>query len=379
MPIGQVVDRLPVAECDPALTARGALEQAVLPGLMSAPCMVDFSGGRDSSIVLATATHVARREGLPLPIPSTNRFPALPDTDESAWQEIVIRHLGLGDWQRRTFGDELELLGPIAKNVMTRHGLVAPAAAYVALPALREARGGASLTGIDGDGLFDSWRYQRAWDAFRGRVRPEPRDLLRVSKAAMPRRIKARWMRRRESIGVTWLSPEAKAGVDTAWANWWAGEPAAWSRRVVWWSQSRLVRVVRDAIGLLARDAGTAVMHPLLDPTFLAALSRAGGRSGVGDRTRAMHQLFGGLLPAEVLSRSDKADFTRGYFGPETRQFAASWSGQGLPTDLVDPDALRDTWRSEMPDMRSSLLVQAAWLATSAGGDLDHSFNCRLE
>ena len=33
-----------------------------------------------------------------------------------------------------------------------------------------------------------------------------------------------------------------------------------------------------------------------------------------------------------------------------------------------------------MPDMRSSLLVQAAWLASSSTGpDLDQSFNCGLE
>ena len=34
---------------------------------------------------------------------------------------------------------------------------------------------------------------------------------------------------------------------------------------------------------------------------------------------------------------------------------------------------------SELPDMRSSLLVQAAWLAASTGGDIDKSFNCELE
>ena len=32
-----------------------------------------------SSTVLAVATRVARREGLPLPIPSTNLFPDLPE------------------------------------------------------------------------------------------------------------------------------------------------------------------------------------------------------------------------------------------------------------------------------------------------------------
>ncbi len=92
-----------------------------------------------------------------------------------------------------------------------------------------------------------------------------------------------------------------------------------------------------------------------------------------------MNRLFGQLLPPEVLSRPDKADFTRGFWAEETRRFAADWDGDGIPADLVDADALRDTWTSELPDMRSSLLVQAAWLAASTGGDIDKSFNCGLE
>ena len=59
-----------------AATPRAAFEAAILPGLRRSPCLVSFSGGRDSSAVLATATAVARREGLPLPVPITHRFPS---------------------------------------------------------------------------------------------------------------------------------------------------------------------------------------------------------------------------------------------------------------------------------------------------------------
>jgi hypothetical protein len=65
-------------------TPRAALEAAVLPALRRSPCLVSFSGGRDSSAVLAVAASVARREGLPLPIPATNRFPGARLTDEAA-------------------------------------------------------------------------------------------------------------------------------------------------------------------------------------------------------------------------------------------------------------------------------------------------------
>ena len=48
-----------------------------------APCVVSFSGGRDSSAVLAVAVTVARREGLPLPIPASNVFATGSTADES--------------------------------------------------------------------------------------------------------------------------------------------------------------------------------------------------------------------------------------------------------------------------------------------------------
>src|SRR5215212_1324990 len=59
---------------DRRLTPLEALEEAVLPALTQPPCLVSFSGGRDSSSVLAAATRAARREGLPAPVPVTLRI-----------------------------------------------------------------------------------------------------------------------------------------------------------------------------------------------------------------------------------------------------------------------------------------------------------------
>src|SRR4051812_12896773 len=84
----------------PATTPRMAFEAAVRPLLDRSPCLVSFSGGRDSSAVLAVATAIARREGLPLPVPVTHRFPSAALTQETEWQEQVIGHLGLTDWVR---------------------------------------------------------------------------------------------------------------------------------------------------------------------------------------------------------------------------------------------------------------------------------------
>jgi hypothetical protein len=61
-----------VAECGldraPGATARGVLEELISPALERPPCVIGFSGGRDSSSLLALATHLARREGLPMPV-----------------------------------------------------------------------------------------------------------------------------------------------------------------------------------------------------------------------------------------------------------------------------------------------------------------------
>ena len=60
-----------------------AIEDVIRPALLRPPCLVSFSGGRDSSAILATATAIARRDGLALPIPATYRFPEAPHTQEA--------------------------------------------------------------------------------------------------------------------------------------------------------------------------------------------------------------------------------------------------------------------------------------------------------
>lgn len=95
-----------------------------------------------------------RREDLALPIPATIVLPTAAATDEARWQEQVIRRLDLSDWQRFDLDDELGLLGPYARRVLTAHGLLWPANMHFHLPLLEAARGGALLTRIGGDELF---------------------------------------------------------------------------------------------------------------------------------------------------------------------------------------------------------------------------------
>jgi hypothetical protein len=91
-----------------------------------------------------------------------------------------------------------------------------------------------------------------------------------------------------------------------------------------------------------------------------------------------MRALFGGLLPPELLARSDKAAFTRALWGEEAGEFGARWRGEGVRADLVDAEELRRGWSSPNPDFRSATALQAAWLATSSGATLDELAAKRL-
>jgi hypothetical protein len=107
------------------------------------------------------------------------------------------------------------------------------------------------------------------------------------------------------------------------------------------------------------------VVNPLIDAGVLAELRRVGGATGFSSRGAAMRQLFGGLLPDATLTRENKASFSGAAWGPETRRFAAAWSGLGVDAWLVDIPALRREWLSPRPDFRSSLLLHSAWLRST--------------
>src|SRR5690242_18909789 len=154
------------------LSPREALERAILPALRRPPCLVSFSGGRDSAAVLAVATALARREGLPAPIPASNRFSSGQDADESAWQELLVRHLGLTDWIRVDYPVDLDLIGPYGELLPHLHGHHWPANVHFHLPLLEAARAGAMMNGIGGDELYMAARRLHSAAVLTRAVRP---------------------------------------------------------------------------------------------------------------------------------------------------------------------------------------------------------------
>ena len=352
--------RLPMGARD--LTPVDALEAAILPALRRAPCLVSFSGGRDSSSVLALATRVARREGLPDPIPATNVVPAAAASDERRWQELVVAHLGLGDWIRLHWEDELDAIGPFARRALQRHGLLWPFNAHFHVPLLEAAKGGALLTGIGGDELFAA------------ATRSGRRALL------VPRALRRRRLARRELVPFPWLTDPARRALAAVVADGDAAVPWRLAPRLAWVRGYRYLAVGTGSLHRLAADAGAAIAHPLLDLAAWAAVARTADR-GFAGRTAAMRTVFGGLLPDEVLARTSKASFDEVFFGSHSEAFARSWRGAGVPTEVVDAAALREHWTTPAPLPQSLTLLQAAWLAESAregldeppGGDLEHA------
>lgn len=354
----------------PGLTPRAALEQSIVESLARPPCGVSFSGGRDSSAALATAVAVARREGLALPIPFTLRFPGVAEADEASWQEGVVRHLGLGDWERIEIGDELDLLGPVAQHALRTHGLLWPANTYVHAPMLERVAGGSLVTGVDGDGLLAGWRWQYQAEFVARRRRGRPREVLRVAHALSPAPVRRLVARTKPSPSLEWLRPPAARAVARAERRHVSREPFGWPRWVRWYDGRRHLDLLEKSYAAAAARHGVAVRHFFREPRFLAQFA-AQSRFGPGERTAAMTDLFGDLLPKNLLERATKASFARPYWGPVTRAFVEEWDGAGVDSTVVDAGALSRVWRDQPnrdPGLQTALLLQAVWLDRAGDG-----------
>ncbi|MGH2993015.1 MAG: asparagine synthase-related protein, partial [Solirubrobacterales bacterium] len=288
-----------------------------------------------------------------------------PMAEESAWQERVVRHLGLREWEvREVGGDQMDRLGPLSTAVLRRHGVLYPPNPFLQLPLFEAARGGRLVTGFGGDEVLATWGWWPQADLLARRRRPVARDLLGLAYAASPVGVRRRReARRNRSRGHPWLRPESARVVAELAAGALVEQPRSWRRWIDWFIRRRAVCASRWSLSLLAADAGTLLLHPLLDPIFLAALASAGRRLGFGNRTAAMRAIFAEALPDAVLSRPTKARYSEAFWGRRTREFAERWDGGGVDPELVDTAALRREWLKPNPNEDSAMLLHAAWLS----------------
>ncbi len=369
VPMGPDDDRPPLTDQPVHDSPRAALEATVLPALRRPPCLVSFSGGRDSSLVLAVATDVARRHGLPLPIPATNRFPGRPETDESGWQELVVSHLALQDWVRLEWSDELDVVGPYAQLVLRRHGLVAPFNTHFHLPLIRAARGGSMLTGIGGDELLAPVSRAVAANVLLTPRRPRRRELPALALALSPHPLRVAAIARRRRVFRTfgWLTPTARRRVALAYADWESHDPLRWDVALrSWWWRSRALQCNRAGKAVLARAEDVEIVHPLCEPAVLCAAAAAWGRMGpVGRQAALLGELGGESLPTAIAARRDKRWFDRIFWSTHARRTVRNWNGEGVDPELVNADQLRAEWARDPATPFLYTLLQSAWLASA--------------
>jgi asparagine synthetase B (glutamine-hydrolysing) len=363
---GMVFGRRRTPRPDPesdASSPADALEQLLVPALKRTPCFVAYSGGRDSSALLAAATSIARRHGLDPPVPLTLRFSSDPHTNEAAWQELVIRHLGLGEWEHVELQDELDALGPIGRRCIARLGPYWPPLAHTWIPIFERAAGGSVIGGNGGDEFLSPWTLGRLRQAALLRRRPTTREMKLALLLALPRPFRIRVWRRRFGIHLPWLQPETERMVVREWALESTAIDRNWAQNLERLLASRYIELAEITFAALSSAAGVNLVEPFRSPLFVRALAAA-APDGFDSRADALTFLFGQLLPREVVRRQTKAAFTAVPWGPQSRRFAEGWTGAGVDHELVDTDALRAEWLSERPDFRSVTPLQSAWAAT---------------
>lgn len=364
LPLGGRARRVP-SPPRPGARPLDALVVAISRTLRGGAPAVAFSGGRDSSLLLAVAAHACRVAGMEPPLPVTLCAPdALLEAQEDEWQERVLDHLGIRDWKRVQIVDELDLIGAYARPHLLRDGPFYPANAHSVLPLLDAAADRPLIVGLGGDEILSPQQWRPLHDLVARRRAPQRRDVIRLGACALPRQVRglARPSYRPELEELGWLAPQVRSRLDRSLRRR-LEEPIHWGAAVRHLAARRDVVLPLQTMQRLARSRGKTVVAPLLDAHFVGALARTGGASGWGTRSGIMDALARDLLPSEVIRRQDKAGFNRLFFGRPSRAFAQTWSGRGLDATLVDPDRLRREWLSEFPDFRTALLLQAAWLA----------------
>ena len=324
---------------------------------------VTFSGGRDSSAELALATLAARTGGHPDPVPLTLRYPLIGAPDDERVQELVVRHLGLADWERVESLDDLQLVGPVARRVLRDVGMLWPPTLHSMLPLMERAKGATfSLSCGLGD-FYLFWRWGELSSVLLGHRRLQRRDLSLLAAALSPARVRARGaLKRGMPPRMSWLHAEVEGRARGLIARRGAEVPLRFDRAAAMQMTHRCGGALRRSASALADEAGSTAVLLAADPGAVGAFAAGGGWRGYGTKERAVRSLAEDLLPAEAFRRGKAMNYHRVYFGEETRAFAERWSGGGLDESLVDPKALRENWLGERPDYRTGALMQAAWL-----------------
>lgn len=332
-----------------------ALEQALLPALERTPCLVSFSGGKDSSFLLALAVDVARREGLPLPVPITWRFSHAPRADESQWQNEIIDALRLREWEILTAGDDLDIVAPLARKLLRAYGVRYPANLHLHEPIAAAASGGSVITGLGGDQVLTCWWQPGAGQSARTRTRAR---LLQLA----PKAVRAAGRPRQARAERPWLRPRVAGALHRDERMEAISEPRHPAERLAWRSARRHLLLTMASCTELASAHDVEIHHPLMDKEFHAALAAVVPATGSYRRSELIAEIGGDRVPPVVYRRTTKAWFGDVFIAGPSHAFAAGWDGAGADEDLVDARVLRKLWSTSPVPNGTALLLQQLWL-----------------
>ena len=375
VPLGRTIGAKQTRDPNVQLSPADALVK-VIAGIVARNhrCYVEFSGGCDSSLVLAATVKACRSSGADDPIPVTFRFPGLPETDETEYQSLMVARLGLRDWV--VLDDStgaFDVLSPSAQESIRTHGVFFPGTFHNRAHVFRDLGPSALLTGEGGDEILGRRRLTDVRDAARAVVRRN-RAARAVRQAVLS--VSPRW-RRVQTI---------ERAVERGWAADWivdtnirrkilrtialedAQEPLDPRRYMAYYNSLRRMSVTDHNCRTYAQAYDVEWHAPLGDAAFTNALLGAVPRTRYYGRSELLASFFSELLPTELLLRRDKTHFTRAFLGVHTRVFANGWNGSGLPGG-ASVEWLSHHWRTESEIHGGTiLLLQQAWLASTSGG-----------
>lgn len=342
------------------------LERVILAASSDRPWYVLFSGGRDSSVILAAALRAARRSQLPDPIPVIVRYPFAAGTEETEWQDRVLVHLDLSNAMIISCTDESDLLAPTAVASLMDTGAVFPPAAHCMTHVYERLRGGVIFTGECGDEVFGNQRVTPLRNIFAERGIAGAPHVRRIWGSIQPA-----WVAQREGFASTddwlgWLSPATRRDFVRACVRERQALPFHWSQSMKLLESRRAIAVAARTRQHLAARHGCNIIDPFWTRPVIEAVAQFCGRWGLRSRSATLEALFSDILPIDVLRRPTKAYFNHAYFSSYSRGFVADWDGTGLEDYDIDQEALRVEWNKDLPSGASYLLLQTAYLAALA-------------
>ena len=342
-----------------------ALVDVIQRRLTDRACIVEFSGGCDSSLVLSAAASACERAGHAPPIAVTDRYDA-PDADESAYQEAMVAHLGLRDWVVRRPDGAADLLGDANRRLLDEHGVVWPPTLGSRQPLLQELRGALVLSGEGGDEVLGMRRLSPLLVlAPAVRARQHRRDAVSFATQVL-----GSWARSRvgaEGAGLPWLRGATHARIAGELRRDRRAEPLSPGRSASGYLLRRRSTVVGvHNLTVQAAEHDVEWFAPLLDRTFVASLEAGLPWHEYRGRNYLLNRHFADLLPQVIRSRRTKASFNAEGFGADARSFVAEWRGDGLPAD-VDVVWLEREWQRTSPHAGTAMLLQAAWVSSLQG------------